>query len=512
MICTVTCEDDEILCPGDTMNSGCKESDFCHPKGTGINGVICEGYCPKECEDSEHKCPVPNDPVTDCAREPVCVPKDKDRWGYICSKQTCPVECEDTELLCTGPKDYRGCKVGDMCVPKGTDSSGELCDGNCPVECDQDEILCKGQENADGCYKADQCKQKARDKNWLYCPDESASHECPVECQDDEIFCPPKTDPSTGCLEEAICVPRSVDKNGNLCPEGNECPSECPPGHVSCPTGNDENGCRKPNECKEQERNLDGELCTVHCSNVPDCTDDEIFCPGPRNNKGCTEPHQCIPRGIKTKGDDEGGLCPGWCPAKCDHDEILCPSHEDPCDGCPTEEVCRIAAKDANGLFCSGFNYPNEYFSASHGCPRPCDEIDGYVLCPSHEMANGCALESICMPRQKDFYGDYCPSYSTCTQYCNSGEMKCDYGVDIKGCKEPPMCIEIGLDKDGFLCPGICPAKCINDEALQHGGTAGNGCLLPSTCQGKFMISKQSFYDVKMKFYFFVKFGTLKIF
>ena len=43
----------------------------------------------------------------------------------ICSKQTCPVECEDTEILCTGSKDYRGCKIEDTCVPKGTDNSGE---------------------------------------------------------------------------------------------------------------------------------------------------------------------------------------------------------------------------------------------------------------------------------------------------------------------------------------------------------------------------------------------------
>ena len=60
LVCTVTCEDDEVLCPGDTLSSGCRESDFCHPKGTGINGVICEGFCPKECQDPEHKCPVPN--------------------------------------------------------------------------------------------------------------------------------------------------------------------------------------------------------------------------------------------------------------------------------------------------------------------------------------------------------------------------------------------------------------------------------------------------------------------
>ena len=58
---------------------------------------------------------------------------------------------------------------------------------------------------------------------------------CAVECQDDEIFCPPKTDPFTGCKEEALCVPKSIDNNGNLCPEGNECPTDCPPGSVYNP-------------------------------------------------------------------------------------------------------------------------------------------------------------------------------------------------------------------------------------------------------------------------------------
>ena len=149
---------------------------------------------------------------------------------------------------------------------------------------------------------------------------------------------------------------------------------------------------------------------------------------------------------------------------------------------------CQIAAKDANGLFCSGHDYPNEYFSASHGCPRLCDEIDGYVLCPANEMANGCALESLCMPRQKDAYGEYCPSYSTCPQYCKNNELRCEYGMDSRGCKDTPVCIEIETDKDGFQCPGHCPLKCTGDEALQYGGMAANGCPIPSTCQGMLKI------------------------
>ena len=401
------------------------------------------------------------------------------------------------KVFCIGSVDYRGCESEGTCVPKDRDNTGELCPGICPIECKKDEVLCIGQEDSNGCKLDDECKTKVKDINRDYCPENSASHGCPKTCDDDEILCPPKTDP-LGCMEEAKCTPRTIDNHGNVCPEESECPLNCPPGTVSCPGGFDENGCPRPNVCDAQERNLDGELCAVHCTNVPTCSEDELFCPGSRDEYGCTERHQCIKRPVKTKGSDKGGLCPGSCPIKCDihHDEILCPSHEDPCDGCPIEETCRIAAKDENGIFCSGRNYPNEYFSASHGCPKPCEEIDGYVLCPATHMANGCHLESLCMPRQMDFMGEYCPRDSTCPQYCKSNEIRCEYGLDKRGCNEAPICVERGIDKDGFQCPGFCPPSCNGDTALQKGGKSGNGCLLPSTCQGKLI----SVYHTNLNF------------
>ena len=466
------------------MNNGCKENDYCHPKGTGTGGVLCEGFCPTECSNSEHKCSSPNDPITDCVKKPVCVPKQKDIWGYNCRDQVCPVECEDTEILCIGPKNYRGCKIEDTCVPKDTDNSGELCPGTCPVECDDDELLCEGKEDANGCKSADVCVTKVRDKNGDYCPDNSASHGCPANCEDYEILCPPKTD-SLGCMEEAICVNRTIDNNGNLCPEDNECPVDCPPGLISCPGPPSEDGCKIKETCEVQEKNIYGELCTIHCANAPTCKDDEIFCPGPRNDKGCTDPHQCIKRGIKTKGDDKGGECPGWCRPVCDRDEILCPTYEDPCDGCPVEEVCRIAYKDVNGIFCSGKDYPNAYVSASHSCPKLCNTIEGYTLCPATEMDNGCKLESICLPRSKDNRGEYCPGISACPQYCKNNEILCEYGIDVRGCKEPAKCFDRGTDRDGNPCPGLCTPVCRKDQALQHGGSSANGCLHPKACQGK---------------------------
>ena len=99
LVCPTSCDDDEILCPGQTMSNGCKENDYCHPKGTGYNGHICEGFCPNECNNAEHKCPIPNDPTTDCKRQPLCVPNQYDRWGWKCSEQPCPIECDYTEVL-----------------------------------------------------------------------------------------------------------------------------------------------------------------------------------------------------------------------------------------------------------------------------------------------------------------------------------------------------------------------------------------------------------------------------
>ena len=466
------------------MSNGCPENDYCYKKGTGYNGMICVGFCPAECDDSEHKCPIPNDPITGCAKEPTCVLNLKDYWGRDCYEQPCPVECDESEILCSGSYDWRDCKTEDTCVPKDTDDSGRLCPGVCPVVCSKGEILCEGQIDHKGCKLQDECKSKARDVNGDFCPDDSASHECPVVCEEDEIYCPPTTD-VMGCKSNAECIPAIIDNNGNVCPEETQCPVDCPPGHVGCPGETDENGCYTPGNCKEQVHSIYGDLCTVHCDNVPQCKDEETYCPGPINEQGCPEPHQCIPKGYKTKGNDKGGECPGWCKPVCDKDEILCPTYEDPCDGCPVEEVCRIAFTDVNGIFCSGKDYPNAYVSASHGCPKLCNTIEGYTLCPATEMDNGCKLESMCLPRSKDNRGEYCPGISACPQYCKNNEILCEYGIDVRGCKEPAQCFDRGTDRDGNPCPGLCPPVCRKDQALQHGGSSANGCLHPKACQGK---------------------------
>ena len=353
MLCSQNCDNDEILCPGIILPNGCQENDYCHPKGKSNDGSICPGFCPDECETNEISCPSQNDPISGCEVPPICVPKQKDNQAKECAHQECPLTCTNTEELCKGSIDHQGCREADRCISKGTSDTGEQCPGTCPIDCEEEEIKCKGQViyeggSFTGCIGSDDCKLKAKDVNGDYCPDDSASHKCPITCPPDEVVCPPSIT-TLGCLEKAECIPISKDDDGNNCPLRSDCPTSCDPNEVACPGGTDENGCKLPDECVLQLRDTNGDLCAVHCPE--ECQDNEILCPGSKNEFGCQEPDICMARENKTRGNDEGGLCPGWCPAVCEHNEILCPSQTDPCDGCPTEEICVPAKTDKNGIF-----------------------------------------------------------------------------------------------------------------------------------------------------------------
>ena len=468
MICKVECEDDEILCPGGTDPSGCKENDYCHPKGTGNLGT-CPGFCPFDCTDDEHKCNVPVDPSTGCPIPALCIPNAKDHNDELCPNQLCPVACDSTEeSLCEGGFDHMGCKEQDTCVP--------ICVEACPVTCNEDEIKCDGPADCEtGCVEQDVCKSKAKNVNNEACPDDSASHECPIDCCDGTVLCPAEPD-VLGCLGPQTCTPTSTGMDNATCPHHTDCPTICEPNEVKCPvTETDDNGCKLPDECILQERDYDGELCTVHCP--IDCEDDETYCPGQRNEKGCFEQDQCIKKPIKTKGSDKGGLCPGWCPPICTHGQIKCPSQVDPCDGCPTEEVCVEPAKDLNGEYC-----PLEPMSASHGCPVICDDLNGETLCPAATNANGCKDAPECIARTKDNDDNWCPAHSVCPSNCGADAIECTYGIDARGCQEAPLCRAKGYDKDGGICPGVCPPTCSNNEILAASGMDTKGCELAATC------------------------------
>merc|ERR1712154_737650 len=129
----------------------------------------------------------------------------------------------------------------------------------------------------------------------------------------------------------------------------------------------------------------------------------------------------------------------GYCPSQCLTHEILCPSQLDPCNGCPTEEVCREAIKDKNGIFCPGKEIEGldsqdtslrkgGYLSFSHNCPKLCREEEGEVLCPAYEDENGCKPEAECMMRTTDDNGDWCPSHSVCQKQC----QKDSYSANTK--------------------------------------------------------------------------------
>ena len=481
LICAKECEDDELLCPGGKDSNDCAENDFCHPKGTGNNGETCYGFCPFECEDDEIRCPSPDDPNTGCEIAPKCLPKQTEyNTGNACEYQECPVTCDVTEILCTGNIDHKGCKEADTCVPKGTDDSGELCPGVCPVECGPTEILCEGQPDCNGCVEMDRCVAKAKDYNGDYCPDNSASHGCPLNCCGDDIVCPYKTD-LLGCLEEKSCTPKSKNDMGEYCPGNSVCPTICQADEVLCPCScEDEDGCKLPDTCVTQDRDIHGELCTVQCP--LDCDEDEVYCPGQTTENGCKDLDTCEQKSIKQWGVDEGGYCPGFCPVQCKQNEILCPVQYDPCDGCPTEPVCRPKHIDVNGEFC-----PDE--SASHGCPKLCfdNEIEGrspnnQVLCHVHEDATGCKPEAKCYQKPKDDNDEFCYASSVCPVKCQEDEIQCSSGIDSVGCAREPLCIPKGTDRDGNLCDLECSPICPSGQKFCDGDQLANGCNSPGTC------------------------------
>ena len=159
---------------------------------------------------------------------------------------------------------------------------------------------------------------------------------------------------------------------GNFGPRCSVCHLTCNINEQSCAGGMDEKGCKQPDVCHPMGRDNNGNLCDFQCPGQ--CQDDEVLCEGTFGEDGCKGPDKCMNRGIKLIGPDAGGLCPGYCPITCQPNEILCPLQLDSCDKCTTEPVCRLAAKDMNGVFC-------DIDSASHNCPRFCD-----VVCEIHSF------------------------------------------------------------------------------------------------------------------------------
>jgi hypothetical protein len=464
MICEVTCTDAEILCPGGIDDKGCRENAYCHPKGTGNNG-LCPGYCPFDCNEDEVTCPVPD--KDGCPTPPLCVPKAIDNNGAVCDEQhVCPLICDVVnDQMCGGEDDHMGCPEPKFCIPK--------CVEACPVECGSDEIKCEGLDNCgEDCVQQDECKIKAENTNGEPCPDDSASHGCAKECCGDTVLCPGETD-GLGCLAPSTCEPTSTGMDNATCPHHSDCPTICEPYEVKCEIiKTDDNGCKLEDECVIQERDYDGELCAVQCP--LECSDEEVFCPGQRNEKGCFEQDQCVWRPIKTTGSDKGGLCPGWCPPLCKSGQLKCTSQVDPCDGCPTEEICVDKAYDLN-------SQPCQDDSASHGCPVICDDIVGETMCNPTEI-NGCMGPYTCIQRTEDKDGHWCPAHSVCPANCAADEIACTYGIDARDCQEATLCRAKGENFDDEECPGVCPPTCLASQILTTVDPDARGCEVKPIC------------------------------
>ena len=381
-----------------------------------------------------------------------------------------------------------GCYEADECVPKDISDAGALCDGNCPITCDPvTEILCDGTTiyhgPKAGCKNDDSCAVKARDVTGQYCNDNSDSHGCPLTCKDDEHLCPTRTH-ADNCKEQATCTPCSKDNEGNCCPPSSDCPALCQPHEVECQTGGEDmEGCALPSSCIVQERDFYGELCSVHCPGT--CNTGQILCPGGRDDTGCVLPPTCQPLATKLWGEDKGGWCPGFCPVDCQDWEILCSSVQDPCDGCPTEPVCKPRAKNDNGVNC-----PTE--SASHDCDISCKTLEAEnTICAAYEDTSnpGCKQALMCLARTTGTDGNVCPAHSVCPKVCDSNnEIKCSQGFDDNDCKESDLCIKVPRDENDqpcmdFACPVNCDEEaeryCAGQDAINDNGQL---CPLASYC------------------------------
>merc|ERR550539_1946134 len=99
--CAIECNANQIKCPGQEDENGCKETDVCIDKAVGEDGQLCPGYCPSECDvQAQHSCFTP--PENGCPQAPTCEQKQTDAAGHTCDEQHCPVTCSEDEACFPG--------------------------------------------------------------------------------------------------------------------------------------------------------------------------------------------------------------------------------------------------------------------------------------------------------------------------------------------------------------------------------------------------------------------------
>ena len=134
-------------------------------------------------------------------------------------------------------------------------------------------------------------------------------------------------------------------------------------------------------------------------------------------------------------------------------------------------------SKDIDGEWCP-------YHSV---CPvectiKPCNE----TLCYGGIDARGCKRKDICIPRETNKFGDFCPGM--CPPICSDDEIFC-HGPNPsqwprgQGCSGKDFCLKKGTSIFGKPCPGACPVYCAPGERLKFQGFDDNWCILPFYCE-----------------------------
>lgn len=147
---------------------------------------------------------------------------------------------------------------------------------------------------------------------------------------------------------------------------------------------------------------------------MKECTDQDVLCHGdPEPGNTCDGEAYCEPKGNNQKNDPQ---CEGFCPVKCDPDEVLCTQPDDPVTGCKVKPICKDKSEDEFGNKCRDDQ-------------KHCDAIcnDNEVRCdgPEIENAPGCKEKDRCIPREpmKNNSTVLCPG--VCPVYCDETEIEC---------------------------------------------------------------------------------------
>ena len=82
---------------------------------------------------------------------------------YCPSHSVCEKPCENDELECSDGVDAIGCTRPRLCINKGTDIDGEVCESQCPEICGPGMKMCEGNLKQNGCRAPGTCVEIGTD-------------------------------------------------------------------------------------------------------------------------------------------------------------------------------------------------------------------------------------------------------------------------------------------------------------------------------------------------------------